>query len=251
MISLKSPQERSVMRENGRILAHVLAEVSAAATPGRSTAELDALAERLILEADARPAFKGYEGFPATLCTSINEEIVHGIPQASRRLKEGDIVSLDCGLVRNGMYVDAAVTIPVGEVSDTALRLLRTAKESLWRAIGAATIDHCVSDISHAIGSYVESEGLFVVRELVGHGIGRALHEEPQIPNYGQPGFGQKLKVGMALAIEPMVKLDDEPARLLEDHWTWVTGTGGLSAHFEHTVVMNEDGVEVLTQGGA
>jgi methionyl aminopeptidase len=251
MIPLKKPEEVAIQRENGRLLAEVMAAVTEAVHPGQNTAQLDALAERLIVAGGARPSFKGYRGYPASLCTSINEEVVHGIPQRSRILREGDILSLDLGLYRNGFHADMAVTVSVGEVSDEALALIDTTERSLWCAIGAATIGNRVSDISHAIGSYVESEELFVVREYVGHGIGRALHEDPQIPNYGPPGNGPRLQSGMVLAIEPMVKCDPEPTRLLDDKWTVVTAGGGLSAHFEHTVALTDDGADVLTQGGA
>lgn len=251
MIPLKTAEEIDVLRENGQLLAAVMVEVVDAVHPGKTTMALDALAERLILDGGARPSFKGYRGYPASLCTSINDEVVHGIPHPARVLREGDILSLDLGLHRNGFHVDTAVTVPVGEVSDEARSLMEATKGSLWCAIRAATIGNRVSDISHAIGSYVECEGFFVVKEYVGHGVGRALHEDPQIPNYGPPGCGPRLQEGMVLAIEPMVKSDAEPTRLLEDQWTVVTAGGGLSAHFEHTIAVTDSGVDVLTRGGA
>jgi methionyl aminopeptidase len=251
MIPVKTIEELAVQRANGRLLASVVDAVVDAVHPGESTGTLDAIAEELIRDGGAQPSFKGYQGYPATVCASINEEVVHGIPSASRRLREGDLLSIDVGLLRDGLHVDMAVTVPVGEVSEIARHLMESTKESLWCAIRAATIGHRVSDISHAIGAFVEGEGLFVVKEYVGHGIGRALHEDPQIPNYGPPGCGPRLTAGMVLAVEPMVKLDDEPTRVLDDRWTVVTGTGGLSAHFEHTIALTEEGVEVLTRGGA
>ncbi|UCF10532.1 MAG: type I methionyl aminopeptidase [Candidatus Bipolaricaulota bacterium] len=251
MIPVKTPEELDVQRENGRLLAAVVAKVVAAIRPGENTAVLDALAESLIRDGGAEPSFKGYQGYPAAVCTSLNEEVVHGIPSASRRLRDGDLLSIDVGLLRGGLHVDMAVTVPVGEVSESARHLMESTEKSLWCAIRVATIGNRVSDISHAIGSFVEGEGLFVVKEYVGHGIGRALHEDPQIPNNGPPGCGPRLAAGMVLAIEPMVKVDDEPTRVLDDQWTVVTGTGGLAAHFEHTIALTEEGVDVLTQGGA
>ncbi len=247
MIIVKTPAEIAIMRKNGALLASVLDAVCAKVAPGTSTAALDRLAEGLIKRAGAQPAFKGYSGYPATLCTSINEEIVHGIPAEGRILKDGDIISLDIGLVKNGFYSDMATTVPVGEISPAAERLLSVTRESLWRGIKQVKIGNRLSDISHTIGSYVESEGFFVVKEYVGHGIGRSLHEDPQIPNYGPPGHGPRLQVGMVFAIEPMVKTDPDPTRVLDDGWTVVTARGGLAAHFEHTVALTETGVDVLT----
>ena len=250
MIQLKTPPEIAVLRENGMILASIVHKVCDQVAPGRSTASLDQLAEKLIRQAGAEPAFKGYQGYPATLCASINSEVVHGIPSEKRRLQEGDILSIDVGLFREGLYVDMAVTVPVGEVNGATQHLLRITEQALWRGIEQVTIGNRLSDISHAIGSYVEHEGLYVVKEYVGHGIGRELHEDPQIPNYGQAGQGPRLGAGMVLAIEPMVKTDSEPTKLLDNNWTVVTSTGGLAAHYEHTVALTETGVNVLTQGG-
>lgn len=247
MIQLKTPSEIVILRENGKILASIVYRVCQELAPGQSTAFLDRLAERLIRGAGAEPAFKGYQGYPATLCTSINNEVVHGIPSEKRLLEEGDILSIDVGLFRDGLYVDMAVTVAVGKVNGTAQRLLEVTEHALWRGIEQVTIGNRLSDISHAIGSYVENEGLHVVKEYVGHGIGRELHEDPQIPNYGPPGQGPRLRTGMVLAIEPMVKTDSEPTKLLNNNWTVVTSTGGLAAHCEHTVVLTEIGVDVLT----
>lgn len=249
MIPLKTPSEIAIMRENGEILASVLRAVCSEVMPGQNTARLDLLAEELIREAGGTPAFKGYQEYPATICASINEEVVHGIPSSKRRLREGEILSIDVGLFRKGLYMDMATTVPVGGVDSVARHLLRVTQEGLWRGIGQVTIGNRLSDISHAIGSYVESEGLHVVKEYVGHGIGKKLHEDPQIPNYGPPGQGPRLRPGMVFAIEPMVKTDPEPTRVLDDHWTVVTAAGGLAAHFEHTVALTETGADILTLG--
>jgi len=250
MIALKTAAEMAVMRENGRILARVLDELCSEVRPGRSTLFFDELAERRILEAGATPAFKGYEGYPATINASLNDEVVHGIPSAQRTLREGDLFSIDIGLVRDGLYVDMARTVAVGNVDEKARRLSEIGETSLWEGIKQVRIGRRLSDISHAIGSLVEAEGFHVVKEYVGHGIGRALHEDPQIPNYGPPGHGVRLRPGMAFAIEPMVKVDPLPTKVRDDRWTVVTGSGGLSVHFEHTVVLTENGAEVVTQGG-
>lgn len=251
MIPLKTKAELDIMRENGRLLARVLREVCSEVAPGVSTASLDRRAEEMILSAGAKPAFKGYRGFPATLCTSINDEIVHGIPSEKRLLRNGDILSIDIGLVRNGYFADMATTVPVGEISAGTRKILEVGKRSLWEGIKQVRIGHRLSDISHAIGSFVEKAGYHVVREYVGHGIGRALHEEPEVPNYGPPGRGVRLRAGMTLAIEPMVKTDDLPTKKVKgDPWTVKTASGGLSVHFEHTVALTEDGPEVLTDGG-
>lgn len=250
MIPLKTPSEISTMRENGKRLAWVLSSLCEEIRPEVDTASLARRAEKLIHKAGGEPAFKGYRGYPAVICTSINDEVVHGIPSSKRRLQEGDVLSIDIGLVRDGLYADVATTVPVGEVSETARHLLAVTEEGLWRGIERVTIRNRLSDVSHAIGSYVEGEGLHVVTEYVGHGIGRRLHEDPQIPNYGPPGRGPRLRVGMVLAIEPMVKTEPGPTRVLDDYWTVVTGNGGLAAHFEHTVALTETGADVLTQGG-
>ncbi len=247
MIFLKTDGELEVMRENGAILAEILAELVERAVPGETTAALDRLAERRIRESGAEPAFPKFAGFPGTINASLNEEVVHGVPSEDRRLSEGDVFSIDIGLMRNGFCADMATTISIGDVGADAQRLLSVGEMSLWKGIGQVRIGNRLSDVSHAVGSFVEEAGFHVVREYVGHGIGRALHEDPQIPNYGPPGKGPRLNLGMTLAIEPMVKIDAMPTRVKDDRWTVVTGSGGLSVHFEHTVAVTENGVEVLT----
>lgn len=248
MIALKTEAELGVVAENAQVLARILGEVAARVRPGVTTAELDRLAEARIRAAGAEPAFKGYRGFPAALCASVNEEIVHGIP-SERRLKEGDIVSLDLGLKRGGYYADAAVTVGVGRIAPEAERLLSVAWGALQAAIRAAKLGSHVSDLSHAIGRYVGQHGFFVVREFVGHGIGRELHEDPQIPNFGDPGQGVVLREGMVLCPEPMVKGDDLPVLLREDGWTAVTASGAWAAHYEEMVAVTAAGPWVLTGG--
>jgi len=250
MIFLKTPAEIEIMRENGRLLVQILQKLCEEIRPGRSTQFYDRLAEEMMNEAGARPSFKGYRGYPATINASFNEEVVHGIPSRQRKLQQGDLFSIDVGLEREGMHVDMATTVPVGEVSDEARQLLRVGERSLWHGIKQVRIGNRLSDISHAIGTFVEAEGFYVVKEYVGHGIGRALHEDPQIPNFGPPGHGVRLRPGMAFAIEPMVKVDPLPTKVREDQWTVVTGSGGLSVHFEHTVVLTESGSVVVTRGG-
>ena len=215
--------------------------------PGVTTADLDAAAERLVRAAGAEPAFKGYRGYPCTLCASVNEQVVHGIPSA-RALVEGDIISLDMGVKLNGFYGDSAVTVPVGRVSDEAATLLRVTRESLAKGIEQVRLGGRISDIGHAIQEHVEAHGFSVVREFVGHGIGAALHEDPQIANYGEPGRGPRLAEGMVLAIEPMVNVGRPAVKVLADGWTAVTKDGSLSAHFEHTVAVTKSGPLVLTQ---
>lgn len=251
MISIRSAREIAIIRENALLLVEILEEVAEQARPGVSTAALDRLAERLIRRAGATPAFKGYRGYPATLCTSINEEVVHGIPRDDRILKEGDLLSLDLGLYRRGFYADWATTIVLGLTSPRARRLLEVAREAEARGIEAAQVGNHVSDISYAIGSYVEEQGYHVVKEYTGHGIGRKLHDDPQIPNFGPPGEGPRLRAGMVLCIEAMVMEDEGSVRLQPDGWTAVTPNGGLAAHFEEMVLITETGPEILTQGGA
>jgi methionyl aminopeptidase len=247
MIILKSKSEIEKMRVAGRIVAEALQELVRAVRPGVSTLELDALAERAIRARGAVPAFKGYRGFPKTLCVSINEQVVHGIP-SKRRLKEGDIVGLDLGAKWDGYYGDAAVTIPVGSITPVAESLLATAREALYLGIKEISPGQHLSDISHTIQRYAEGQGYSVVRAFVGHGIGTALHEEPQVPNFGPPGRGPRLKVGMVLAIEPMVNIGDADVEIMDDGWTVITADGQLSAHFEHTVALTEAGPEILTR---
>lgn len=235
------------MRTANQFVADVLAELEAAVRPGVTTAELDRLAEKLVRDGGAIPAFKGYRGFPATLCASINDEVVHGIPSPTRELKEGDIISLDVGAKLGGYFGDSAVTVAVGKVPDETLRLLEATREALHRAIGQVQVGGRLSDIGHAVQQWVEAAGFSIVREFVGHGIGEKLHEEPQIPNYGVPGRGPKLAAGMVLAIEPMVAMGRPETRVLADGWTAVTKDGSLAAHFEHTVAVSAEGPQVLT----
>jgi methionyl aminopeptidase len=246
MIILKSKSEIEKLAVACHIVAEVLELVVRAVRPGVTTLELDALAERNIRARGALPAFKGYRGFPNTLCASINEQVVHGIP-SKRRLKAGDIIGLDLGAKWEGYYGDAAVTVPVGEVSIGTQCLLATAREALYLGIKEVSPGKHLSDISHAIQRHAETRGYSVVRAFVGHGIGTALHEEPQVPNFGPPGRGPRLKVGMVLAIEPMVNIGHADVEILDDGWTVVTADGQLSAHFEHTVAITDDGPQILT----
>lgn len=246
MIILKSRDEIERMRVAGRIVAEILELLREKVIPGVTTAELDRLAEAECLKRKARPAFKGYGGFPFSICASPNEKVVHGFADAVP-LKEGDILSVDFGVVYDGFYGDAAVTVPVGLVDPAQDRLMKATRRSLELAIAAAQVGGRLSDISHAVQSFVEQEGFSVVREFVGHGIGRELHEAPQIPNFGPPGQGPRLKAGMTLAIEPMINAGRHQVRILEDGWTAVTLDGKPSAHFEHTVALSENGPEILT----
>ena len=247
MIVCKSASELARMRTANALVADVLGALKAMVLTGVTTLDLDAVAESLVRDGGAEPAFKGYRGYPATLCTSVNEEVVHGIP-SKRPLKAGDIVSLDVGVLLDGFYGDSALTVPVGEISVTAAKLLSVTEQSLERAISAVRVGARVSDLGHAVQHYVEANGYSVVREFVGHGIGTKLHEEPQIPNYGQPGQGPRLAEGMVLAIEPMVNVGSATVKVLKDGWTAVTSDGNLSAHFEHTVAVTAEGAEVLTR---
>ncbi|QIA28031.1 type I methionyl aminopeptidase [Thermaerobacter sp. PB12/4term] len=249
MIELKSEREIRYMREAGRVVAAVLRELAAALRPGITTAELDRLAERLIREAGAEPAFKGYQGFPASICTSINDEVVHGIPSPHRVIREGDLVSIDVGARYHGYYGDSAATFAVGEVSPEARRLLEVTRESLARGIAAARAGNRLGDIGYAVQEYVEAAGFSVVRDYAGHGIGRAMHEDPQVPNYGRPGTGLRLRPGLVIAIEPMVNAGGHAVRTDPDGWTVRTADGSLSAHFEHTVLITGGEPEVLTGG--
>jgi methionyl aminopeptidase len=251
VIVCKSPEEIAQMRVAAELVADILDALRPLVQPGVSTLDLDTAAERMAREAGAEPAFKGYQGFPGSLCTSVNDEVVHGIPSASRVLREGDIVSIDMGVKIGGFFGDAAVTVPVGQVSSGAEALLRVTQESLWKGIAEARPGNRVSDIGHAVQAHVEAAGFSVVRQFVGHGIGRALHEEPQVPNYGPRGRGPRLAPGMVLAIEPMVNAGRATVRELRDNWTQVTADGSLSAHFEHTVAVTTDGPLVLTRSQA
>jgi methionyl aminopeptidase len=247
MIICRSAAEISRMRAASQLVAAVLSELESAVAPGVTTADLDRLAERLVREGGAVPAFKGYRGFPATLCASVNDEVIHGIPSPQRKLAEGDVVSLDMGVKLNGYYGDSALTVPVGKVPDASLRLLRVTQEALERAITQVRVGGRLSDIGHAVQSHVEAHGYSIVREFVGHGIGERLHEDPQIPNYGDPGRGPKLAEGMVLAIEPMVAMGRPETKVLADGWTAVTKDGSLAAHFEHTVAVAAGGPIVMT----
>jgi len=249
-VELKSADEIARVREASLIVHDVLQEVIAAVAPGVSTLELDGIAERGAAARGAQPAFKGYHGYPAVICISANDEVVHGIPSAKRILKRGDIVGLDFGVAYKGFYGDSAYTVPVGEPSPEARQLLETTREALARAIAAATPDARLGDLGFAVQGFVESRGYSVVRDFVGHGIGRRLHEAPQIPNYGTRGTGMRLRPGMVLALEPMVNAGKPQVRTLEDGWTAVTADGSLSAHFEHTIAVTEKGPEILSLPG-
>lgn len=246
MIVCRSAAEIERLARVNALVARVLAELKAAVAPGVTTADLDALAEQRLREAGAEPAFKGYHGYPATICASVNEQVVHGIP-SNRPLVEGDIVSIDMGAKLEGFYGDSAVTVPVGRVSPEAARLLEVTEAALYKGIEAVRPGGRVSDIGAAVQRHVEAHGFSVVREFVGHGIGTRLHEEPQIPNYGPAGRGPRLAEGMVLAIEPMVNVGKPGVKVLGDGWTAVTKDGSLSAHFEHTVVVTADGYRILT----
>jgi methionyl aminopeptidase len=248
MIVLKSAREIGLMRQAGHILADVMERLRSTVRAGVSTLEIDQDVEAFITERGARPAFKGYRGFPATVCVSINEEVVHGIPSAQRKITDGDIVGLDLGCIVDGYYADCAFTHPVGPVDPGVRKLLDVTRESLDLAIKECWPGRRLSDVSHAVQAHVEAHGLSVVRAFVGHGIGRALHEEPQIPNFGDPGRGPQLGPGMVLAIEPMVTMGSWEVRILDDGWTAVTKDGSLAAHFEHTVAVTEGEPEVLTR---
>ena len=247
MVILKSPSEIERMRVSCRMVAEVLEHLKEMVQPGVTTLELDQFAEREAVKRGARPAFKGYGGYGYSLCCSINDQVVHGIP-SSRKLEPGDILSLDFGVLYDGFYGDAAVTVPVGDISGVAGRLIAVTEKSLALAIDKAAPGNRLSDISFAVQSYVERHGFSAVRDFVGHGIGASLHESPQIPNYGSPGKGVKLKPGMVFAIEPMINEKGPGVRVLDDGWTAVTLDQGLSAHFEHTVAITDNGPDILTR---
>ena len=247
MIIVKSPREIEKIRKACLIVAEVLKRLNEHIQPGVSTWDLNVLSEEWAGEYGARPAFKGYQGFPFSLCTSINEEVVHGMPSRKRLLKEGDIISIDFGVVLNGFYGDAAVTVPVGWTSSVARRLCRATRDALHEGIRRVAVGNRLSDISHAIQEHAELHGFSVVREFVGHGIGHHLHESPQIPNYGPPGRGVRLKPGMVFAIEPMINEGGPEVEILSDQWTAVTVDRRLSAHFEHTVAVTQNGPDILS----
>jgi methionyl aminopeptidase len=246
-IMIKTLREVEKMRRAGHIVRDVLQAVRAMVKPGVSTLDLERLAEKMIEEAGATPAFKGYHGFPCVLCTSLNEQVVHGIPSGKTVLRDGDILSVDCGVVIDGYYGDSAITIPVGKVSAETQRLLDVTRASLGKAIDAVRPGAMLGDVGAAVQEMVEAEGFSVVKEFVGHGIGTKMHEDPQIPNFGQRGRGVRLREGMVLAIEPMVNAGGDAVRVLKDGWTAVTEDGSLSAHFEHTVAVTRDGAVILT----
>jgi methionyl aminopeptidase len=246
VIVCRSAAEIDRLARVNELVARVLGELKAMVAPGITTADLDAVAEQRLVDAGAEPAFKGYHGYPATICASVNEQVVHGIP-SKRPLVEGDIISIDMGAKLEGFFGDSAVTVPVGRVSDDATRLLSVTEASLYKGLEVVKAGARVSDIGAAVQAHVEAHGFSVVREFVGHGIGTKLHEEPQIPNYGPAGRGPRLSEGMVLAIEPMVNLGKPAVRVLGDGWTAVTKDGSLSAHFEHTVVVTGNGCRILT----
>lgn len=241
MIILKTPAEIEIMAEASRVVAEVLEIIRKEVRPGVSTDDLDRLAEKEIRGRGATPAFKGYRNYPKTLCASVNEQVVHGIP-SGRKLKDGDIIGLDLGAIVGGFYGDSAVTVAVGRVPEKIATLVQVTEESLYLGIEQAVVGNRLTDISHAVQRHIESAGYSVVTEFVGHGIGRHLHEEPQVPNYGKPGQGPRLQSGMVLAIEPMVNVGGSAVRVLEDRWTAVTADGSLSAHFEHTIAIQPSG---------
>ena len=247
-IVCKSKAEIEKMRRSGRIVRQVLEHVRALVAPGVSTMDLERAAAKKIEDLGAKPAFKGYYDYPCVLCTSINQEIVHGIPSEKRVLEPGDILSIDCGVVLDGYYGDAAITVPVNEVSADVKKLLEVTEASLYRGIEAARMGNTVGDVGAAVQELVEANGFSVVREFVGHGIGTRLHEEPQVPNFGIRGHGARLREGMVLAIEPMVNIGEPGTKLLSDKWTAVTEDGTFSAHFEHCVAVTKNGPVILTQ---
>src|SRR5690349_22310918 len=247
MIVCRSKSEIDKLRRVNQLVGTILAALRRMVVPGATTQDLDAFAEAQVRAAGAQPAFKGYHGYPATICASVNDEVIHGIPSAHRVLQEGDVISIDVGASLDGYFGDSAVTLPVGRVSEEAARLLRVTEESLYKAIERVRLGGRLSDIGHAVQKHVESHGFSVVREFVGHGIGQQMHEEPQVPNYGEPGRGPRLAEGMVLAIEPMVNAGKPAVKVLSDGWTAVTRDRSLSAHFEHTVALTAQGPQILT----
>lgn len=248
MIIYRSPQEVEKLRVSSKLVAATVQHLAPMVEPGITTAELDRAAEAYIRQHGGIPAFKGYRGFPATLCTSINSEVVHGIPSKKRRLKAGDIIGIDCGAIVDGYYGDHAITFAVGDITDEGRMLLETTRQALEAGIAQARVGNRLSDISHTIQTYAERRGYSVVKAFVGHGIGTALHEEPQVPNFGPPGRGPRLREGMVLALEPMLNIGSADVEILSDNWTVITADGALSAHFEHTVAVTEQGGVVLSQ---
>lgn len=247
MITIKTDSEIEYMLKAGRVVAEALDTLEKYVKPGISTGELDRIAEEIILGRNAKPSFKGYYGFPASICASVNNEVVHGIPNKDRILNEGDIISIDCGAVLNGYHGDAARTFPVGNVSEEAAKLIEVTKNSFFKGIEKAKVGNRLTDISAAIQEYVESYGFSIVRDYVGHGIGKNMHEDPEVPNFGRPGRGPKLSKGMCLAIEPMVNIGDFNVKVEPNKWTVVTVDGSLSAHYENTVAILNDGPKITT----
>ncbi|AJD32497.1 type I methionyl aminopeptidase [Clostridium sporogenes] len=247
MITIKTDSEIEYMVKAGRVVAEALDTLEKHVKPGISTGELDRIAEEIILGRNAKPSFKGYYGFPASICASVNNEVVHGIPNKDRILNEGDIISIDCGAVLNGYQGDAARTFPVGNVSEEAVKLIEVTKNSFFKGIEKAKVGNRLTDISAAIQEYVESYGFSIVRDYVGHGIGKNMHEDPEVPNFGRPGRGPKLSKGMCLAIEPMVNIGDFNVKVEPNKWTVVTVDGSLSAHYENTVAILNDGPKITT----
>lgn len=248
MIIYRSPQEVEKLRKSSQLVAATVQHIAPMVEPGVTTAELDRAAEAYIRRHHGIPAFKGYRGFPATLCTSINAEVVHGIPSKKRKLKAGDIIGIDCGAIVDGYYGDHAITFAVGEITDAGRTLIETTQQALEVGIARAKVGNRLSDISHTIQTYAEMRGYSVVKAFVGHGIGTALHEEPQVPNFGPPGRGPRLREGMVLALEPMLNIGTADVEILSDNWTVITADGSLSAHFEHTVAVTDQGGVVLSQ---
>jgi methionyl aminopeptidase len=246
VITLKSPREIELMRRSGKITATVLTALMKAVRPGMATSELDRMAEEGIRQAGGTPTFKGYNGFPGSICASVNDEVVHGIP-GSRVLREGDLLSIDIGTTLDGYVSDSAVTVPVGKISEQAQRLLAVTQECLTLGIAQMHAGKRVGDIGAAVQAHAEGHGYGVVRDLVGHGVGRSMHEEPQVPNYGEPGTGMELRPGLVLAVEPMITQSSPKIRILGDGWTVVTADGKLAAHFEHTIAVTESGPKILT----
>lgn len=247
MIIIKNDMEIEYMRQSGKIVSDTLKIMQEIIKPGISTADLDKLAEEYIIRQGAKPSFKGYYGYPSSICASINEEVVHGIPSPKRILNEGDIISIDCGAYLNGYHGDAARTFPVGNVTAEAQKLIDVTRESFFKGVENIVVGNRISDIGHVIQKYAESKGFSVVRDYVGHGIGQKLHEDPDVPNFGKPGRGAKIVKGMVLAIEPMINLGSHEVKVLKDKWTVVTIDNSISAHYENTVVFLENGIEILT----
>lgn len=246
MIIIKNSQQIEYMKRAGKVVSDTLARIEEVIKPGITTVEIDKLAEEIILKQGAKPSFKGYSGFPASICASVNDEVVHGIPDA-RILQEGDIISIDCGAMLDGYHGDAARTFAVGKISLHAAKLIKVTEESFFQGVKKAIIGNRLTDISYEIQKYIENFGFSVVRDYVGHGIGRSIHEEPEIPNFGRPGRGPKLVRGMVLAIEPMVNMGKYNVKTLQNEWTVVTDDGSLSAHYENTIAILDEGPEILT----